>query len=326
MRIYPQDLGSKWHVALVSALTPRLRGRGVSPGVAGDGRGSKRLGPLGRFWTGGAGIDPEASADGLAGMQGRTTPLRIAMSISAASLLAGAVALAASGQPGGAVVAGGGAALYGSIGLLVPRFLFRYVHGRPVAAREVETLLPTARDDLDRSYLTLVIDAIRQPVPPETGKELRIALRTLGEAIDRLPVASGPPLDGDALRQEATQTLAKAQAEPDALIAASQERRAEALRRRADANDRSDLLVRRSAALREELAAQTEALRAGLLAFNTGGADGAGLAHLAEAVRGVAAEAVSVAAAREELDAALSTPIAKQAATDAPIQVLQNKG
>jgi hypothetical protein len=191
---------------------------------------------------------------------------------------------------------------------LLPGVWFRRLHRKPLSRGEIEELLPHVRDDLERAYLTLVLDAIEQKASPEVEKELRTAVRALAEAIDRLPLASATAADTAALRREAGEALGRAQSEDDAVIAASLLRRAEALGRRADAHDRSALLTRRSLALREELFAQAEALRAGLTAFHSGATDIAGLSDLAESVRAVANEATSVALAREELDAAATPP------------------
>ncbi len=106
----------------------------------------------------------------------------------------------------------------------------------------------------------------------------------------------------EVLRRTAVESLQTAQAEPDRIVAASLVRRAEALQRRADATHRSSLLVRRLGALRQEMAAETEALRAGLSAYYTGANDIADLTQMAEDIRRVAAEATALTAAREELD------------------------
>jgi len=80
--------------------------------------------------------------------------------------------------------------------------------------------------------------------------------------------------------------------------------RDEALERRADATQRAGQMVRRFSALRQEMAAETEALRAGLAAYYTGAHDIADLTRLADDIRRVAAEAAAITSAREELDEA----------------------
>ena len=63
------------------------------------------------------------------------------------------------------------------------------------------------------------------------------------------------------------------------------------------------MLVRRFAVLRQEMAAETEALRASLAAYYTGAHDIADLTRLAEDMQRVAAEAAAMTAAVEEVDA-----------------------
>jgi hypothetical protein len=105
------------------------------------------------------------------------------------------------------------------------------------------------------------------------------------------------------LREKVAALRARADAEADDVTEASLSRQADAVNRSADAAERSALLTKRIAALHDELAAQIESLRLGLNAFYTGDADTSGLAALSENVRAVAAESVSVADARAELDA-----------------------
>ena len=99
--------------------------------------------------------------------------------------------------------------------------------------------------------------------------------------------------------------MAEARAEAGAAVAASHERRAEALERSASAAQRSHILMRRAAALRGEMLAQIESLRLGLAGFETAPGDVSSLTSLADAVRVVAEESVSVTDARKELDAVL---------------------
>jgi hypothetical protein len=135
-------------------------------------------------------------------------------------------------------------------------------------------------------------------------------VQALGEAIDRLPPIIVAPLDIEAVRQEAAALLEQARSEADRVVAESLARRADALGRRASANERSAQLVRRTAALRAEIAAEIEALREGLATFHTGTTDSGEMAHLSESARRVAAEAIAVATAREELDG--SQPLSRE--------------
>ncbi len=318
MDVFPQDLGSRWHVTLVCARTParHRRGPGLLRGDAAvpvEDKAAERatLGPLGRFWTRGANLDPETAAAGLSGMRTRTLPITLGMGLGALAYAVPMVAMAVAGEPVGAAVFAGATTLMGSLGLFLPRFLFRRVHARPLAANEIEALLGTTSDLLDRAYLTLVADVIRQPeamIPNEARSALRDALTALAEAIEQLPpayVPSGATAQSspDDLRAEAERVRAEAEREPDVVSAASLARQGDALLRQADAQERSATLLRRASVLRNEMIAQTKALRAGLAGFHAGQAEVSGLADLADVARRVAGEATNVARARDELDA-----------------------
>lgn len=327
MNLYPQDLGTRRQIALIGArvahLTPNAR-----PAMAVEAHPRRRLSPLGRFWTRGSGVEPAAAASALEVMRNPMLGMLGGMIGGSSGFLVPAILMASMGEPVGAAAMGLGGIVMAAIGVTVPKFWFRRLNRKPLSAGEIEALLPSAHNDLERAYVTLAMDAARQEVSPEVEKEVRAALLALGDAIDRLPSAPAGSVDVGLLRREAGTVLLQAQAEPDQVVADSLFRRAQALQRRADAHDRGALLLRRTSALRDELAAQTEALRAGLAAFYGGQADVAGLADLAESVRGVAAEAASVQLAREELET-MNVPATKPSlpqANDALAQVLQRKG
>ena len=229
-----------------------------------------------------------------------------------------------------------------------PRKLLTRKHGqmfeRPVTPGEIAALLPQAHDELERSYLTLAMDVVRQEVAgvqeqgPASGTDLRSALRALGDAIDKLPATRAvghlslggetPDIMTEVLRRTAAETLIQAQSEPDRVVAASLIRRVEALHRRADATARANVLVRRFSVLRQEMAAETEALRASLAAYYTGAHDIADLTRLAEDMQRVAAEAAAMTAAVEEVDAwMLGAPTRPQAPAEAaPARVQLGQG
>jgi hypothetical protein len=268
VEIFPQDLGSKWHRALVRARVPQHGPRpglvGLAGLIRGDGHGNapaperpvrdrdgndaepRRLGPLARFWSGGNAMDPQAAADGLAAIHPRAGIATLAMGISSATMLVPGLVMAASGEPTGALVMGGAVAFMSSLGLLVPRLLFGRAH-KVVGADEIESLLPFARDDLDRAYLTLARDIARQAaasVSQETEQVVRGALRALGEAIENLPLSAAPAsfaarsANGSDMRGEAARVRAEAGSEPDAITRSSLLRQADALDRRASAMER----------------------------------------------------------------------------------------
>ena len=221
---------------------------------------------------------------------------------------------------------------------------YRALYERAVTPGEVAALLPQAHDELERSYLTLVMDVVRQEVAsvqeqgPASGTDLRSALRALGDAIDKLPATRAvghlslggetPDIMTEVLRRTAAKTLLLAQAEPDRVVAASLIRRVEALHRRADATTRANVLVRRFSVLRQEMAAETEALRASLAAYYTGAHDIADLTSLAEDMQRVASEAAAMTAAVEEVDAwMLEAPTRPQSQPDtAPARVQLGQG
>jgi hypothetical protein len=88
------------------------------------------------------------------------------------------------------------------------------------------------------------------------------------------------------------------------------------------------VLVRRFSVLRQEMAAETEALRAGLAAYYTGAHDIADLTRLADDMQRVAAEAAAMTAAVEEVDAwMLGAPTPTQVSTDTiPARVQLGQG
>ena len=183
----------------------------------------------------------------------------------------------------------------------------RRLYAQPLTAGEIAALLPQTHDELERSYLTLVMDVSRQEVQTAAGANLRTALRSLGEAIDKLPATRVIASDDhdiitEVLQRTAAATLQKAQEEPDRIAAASLMRRVEALHRRADATKRANTLTRRFSVLRQEMAAETEALRAGLTAYYSGAHDIADLTQLAEDMQRLATEAASLTEAVEEVD------------------------
>ncbi len=202
---------------------------------------------------------------------------------------------------------------------------YRRLYEQPVSGAEVAALLPQTHDELERSYLTLVMDVSRQEVQTAAGANLRIALRSLGEAIDKLPatrvvVSDDHDIITEVLQRTAAATLQKAQEEPDRIAAASLMRRVEALHRRADATKRANTLTRRFSVLRQEMAAETEALRAGLTAYYSGAHDIADLTQLAEDMQRLATEATALTDAVEEVDtfSAGSIPAALPPASPAP--------
>jgi len=170
-------------------------------------------------------------------------------------------------------------------------------------------------DPLLGMYLELVWAAMNlSPLAAsqaETERNAREAIRALGGAIETLPPRTLDGVTDSHTKLEATaaRLAAEAEGEPDPVVAASLQRRIEALRGQAETVARVKVLLRRNLALREELADQVGALRTSLAAAALGGGDsGPELAGLAARIRRVASEANAVTAARVEVDALLSQP------------------
>jgi hypothetical protein len=340
MRLEPQDLGTRWHILLVQERTQkwwsRLWRRNDIP--------EPRLGVLGRRWRrglekGGLQITPEAAAATFPLSAGETLGAVYGLGVGTAVFAAGTLAAAAGFgdvSPIGAAAALGAGGMGGWLGALtVPQAMLRRLHRRPLTEEEIQAALgmvadgpffqrlaaqilarfgepgPVANDPLEKAFLSLALETIRRDVPEAAQKDIRSALRGLGEAIAGLPPPPAQTSDeAPALRQQAAAFAERAREETDHVVAASWERQAEALERQADAADEANRIARRVRVLRQEMATQIAALRAGLNALDTCLADDArDLAHCAETVRTVASEAVAVARARQELDAtAPATP------------------
>lgn len=316
MDIYVQDLGRRRQIALlqwrISALNRTSEGSMIPVRAILPRETSPRLGWLGRFWARGADISPEVAAAGLDIMRGQTQGMLWGMVGGSTGFWIPATLLFASGDHLTGLLLGAPSVIMSGVGFWLPGFWLRRICRPPVSAGEVEALHTVGQDELELSYLRLVTDAVRQGVAPEATTQVRAALRAVGEAIDQLPAVAVPRASVDTLREEAMQAQAEARSETDSVVAASHERRADALERSASAAQRSQILMRRASALRGEMLAQIESLRLGLTGFETATGDVSSLTSLADAVRVVAEESVSVADARAELDRALpGTPAAE---------------
>ncbi len=190
------------------------------------------------------------------------------------------------------------------LGRTFPHRTLRRICQSAVAEVEIEAFLTEAHDPLEKTYLMLLRDALRHTeLPKPAEEELRAALRALGEAIEHLPAPEGIASDPDALRTEADVLRQQGLSEPDQTISESLLRQADARARSAESVARAQLALRRSATLRDELSAQAEALRIGLAAQKPEQKNASSeLAQLAESARRVAAEAVSLADARIEIE------------------------
>ncbi|MBC8136988.1 MAG: hypothetical protein H8F28_13990 [Fibrella sp.] len=316
MKLFPQHLRDRQHATVIRRRTYGLRGKGDYAGTNVESMPlpPPKMGKLGRIWAKGSGLTEKQAATGLsaASMSTLGTVWVAPTTVGGLAMLISAISLAKHGNIEPLAIS---AALTAAVSYLsaVPwaKMAFRWCYKEPLAEGEIEQLLENEKTatELELSYLRLVRDAVRQTAEtnPETEAEVQAAIASLGEAIDRLPVVDVTPVNTAALRQEAEVLQADALINPDRVIGESLERRADALVRRADANDRSGLAVRRTAALRAEIEAQIAALREGIATLGTGygtsdSATSENLQHLSESARRLAAEAVSAASARAELD------------------------
>ena len=171
---------------------------------------------------------------------------------------------------------------------------------------EARDIQGSVTDPLKRPFLELVTAAINTPSPPdvEAQKSVREALRTLGDSITGLPLlaSDGTQDDPAAFQLQADQLGAEADAERDPVIAASLRRRADALHRQAETAARTNTLLRRNEALRQEIAGQIAALQTSLTALRVGGAQAVyELADVAANIQQVAIEAGAITQARSEM-------------------------
>lgn len=218
MNLYPKDLGAKRQIAL---LWRRARRAGPAP----DHR-PPRVGAWERFWIGEDLYNhaPETVPPALRAMRRAGAFWSV---VGLAPLPAAVCLFIALGQSGNASAPLAlllGPLWAGLVAGAYPRALFDRAHRRlndtPITAAEVAGLLPQAHDELERAYLTLLMDVARQEVAPQSEADLRPALRALGDAIDKLPatrvVADSPDILTEVLRRTAAETLQAPRPNPTA--------------------------------------------------------------------------------------------------------------
>jgi hypothetical protein len=296
MRIVPKDLGLAWHVRFLLARDS-INKLGAEPPVP-------HLGVVGRLCSEGMDLD-ERSAAALVPAARETISYCLVPFLPALPLsIVGSVMLFIPlHAPIGLlpVYLGTVALAAAASGIGWARSRFRRLLEAPLSAEEVERLLEKTPGSMDRRFLELVRDAVRQPGSAAAEENVQEALGSLAAAIERLPPIETAPLDTAALREEAQALELQAGTEPDRVTAESLERRARALLYSAQTHEHSALMFRRATALRNEIEAQMTAMREGLIALHAQALDAAGFAELASSAREVATEAVRLAAAREEL-------------------------
>lgn len=306
MKLLPGDLSPNLASEVVArrvaaSVGSRARGRRIAMNQAGP-----AVGPFQNVLKRTTGMEEPAATKTMDrvgrffSLQGNTLSLIWGMSM-------GVMGLAANGSDPGLTVAlmvalaSTGVAL----GQVIPRWSIWRTCNTPLQEGELDTLLTDAHDPLEHAYFLLLKDALQQTNLSESAeKELRSALKALGEAMEQLPSAApdSATADPDTLRAEAKSLRDRGMQEADQTVSDSLLRQADARERSAEAIARSQQTLRRNAVLRDELVAQTEALRIDLAVQSTERSSTGEFANLAESARRVAAEATSLVDARNELD------------------------
>lgn len=314
MQIMPRDLSSDRYLSVLYRRFSHQQNNGqvrqvdTAPSAVAETRSTRLSRLLSRRWTRGLDLkEEEAETLGSQIWSGPTgVGMRVGFSIVSVYLVMfSALALLAHGFPPaipftiflvwlglGAMVVSG------------PRKQIQKADEKPLTVAEVEAMLPHARGRLDRLYLNLLLDAVRQEVPSVSAQaDIRVALHALGEVISKLPADPVAVVAPDALRQQAQQVRHQALYEADSVVQASLNRQAEALERRASLGEQGGTGARRTSALRREVRAQMDSLRAVLAGYSQGAnVSNATVSQLSDAVTRVASEATAVAVAHRELD------------------------
>lgn len=305
MKIYPPNLGKRYHVSLVRDRS----GKPMKEPDFNDPLPAPKLGFLGNIWAKGSSLTTEQAAQAAPAAGVGTRAIGIVTTVFG-SMLALVPAIVAGETTHSALIGlGAFAASMAGIALVgygpFARSVFLRAH-KELTVGEVDALLKKAPDELHQAYLELVRAAVLVEVPSEVQSKIQEALTYLGEAIDSLPVVALKPQDTDAFRTQASALQAEATAESDPVISESLRRRAESLVQRAESQERSALLVRRTRVLREEILAKIEALRDALAAQQTGSLDATALNALSESARNAALESQNASSARNEMERYLS--------------------
>lgn len=331
MQLLPEDLG-QWRLIALAHLRMTMYGPGgriarrhiapayqmnlltvASPqGGSGD---AHKLGFWGRLYTNGLGLSPDvanavfdAIKPAVGGIVGGTVGgLGGGFGVNGVMMLA-------SGQPTVQII-GSIFATVGAIGvaggLLAPRFMLKKIVKAPLSVAEISYLIECAGDNqLMKDYLTLAQEAMqRTNLTLEGEKNLREAIRALGELIDRVPDSLLAAQDANKLRVDIADVEAEISREIDPIVLASLQRRLTAQESSLKSVERANVISRRSRALREEISAQIESVRLGMASLQDGSQEtGANFGQIADSVRRVAAEAGSLADARTELTAYITRP------------------
>ncbi len=194
-------------------------------------------------------------------------------------------------------------------GILWPGVMLRKWSSKALTPMEVTTLAEAANEDVvEAEYLHLVQDALLYvPSSARTEKELKEAVRSLGDAIDRLPPAHSVNVNVAELQANLEKVRQEAETEQDTVVRESLNRRATAIQQSLQGARRTERNNRRTEALREELLAQVRALRISLSDRYERSDETIRLDGLAESMSRINTEADAIADAHLELEEALGT-------------------
>lgn len=205
-------------------------------------------------------------------------------------------------------------------GFFKPRRVLQEMHRR-LSCDDLAWQVITARDPLLVSFFELVEKAVQYPPVAGAQDDIRFrqALSSLGNSIALLPPLKVVPENAAHLTSEAEMLELKAAVEPDQVVAASYQRRAEATHQRAQLADYTHTIFRRSQALRDELQEQVLVMETSLAAEALGSEYHAGkLAEVAAGIQEVAGRVHAETAAHAELEGAYARPVAVSIRQDAP--------
>ncbi len=301
MEIFPQNLTSRYHIELVR----RRAAKGFGQPNVDDALPKPQLGRMGRYWAQGTELTEEQAALAApAAATGAQSVAAVTMVLGSIFVLLPSMILGASlrnAALGFSAFGAGTTALWFLAHGPIAQFVFRKAH-EALTPKEVEDLISRTQDDLSKAYLQLTRDAVLVEANDATTLKVREALSALGEAIEALPAVVIEPQDTALLRTQAAELQSRAAAETDPVISQSLARQADSFEQRAESQEKSALVGRRAAVLKDEIFAKIAALRDAIAAQQTGALDATALAILSESARSVAKESQSAAAAHDELE------------------------
>jgi hypothetical protein len=301
MEIFPQNLSSRYHIELVR----RRSAKGVAEPRVDEPIPNPELGKMGRYWAQDMELTEEQAALAApASAPGAKSMAALTMIMGGLFVMLPAITLGASMRNaalGFSVFGAGTTALWMFAHGPVAQYVFRKAHAA-LTPKEIEDMIGRSQDELAKAYLQLVRDAVLVEANDATALKVREALSALGEAIEALPAVVIEPQDSTLLRTQARELAERAATETDPVISASLLRQAESAEQRAESQEKSALVSRRAAVLRDEITAKIAALRDAIAAQQSGALDATALAALSESARSVAKESQSAVSAQDELE------------------------